>query len=115
MPCPVSSEMEKIIEEHAKQGHRVILLSRHESLDMQGAPVALIAISDRIRPAAKDTIAKFQEQGVTVKVISGDHAATVSTIAKNVGIRGAEKYISCEQAQLVDVTKIVNFFATEEL
>ncbi len=96
VPCPVSEEMEEVIRSHASEGHRVILLARHESLDDEGAPTALIAISDRIRPAAKETIAKFQEQGVTVKVISGDHAATVSTIAGRVGIRNADRYISCE-------------------
>ncbi len=96
VPCPVSEEMDSIINGHAALGHRVILLARHESLSEEGEPVALIAISDRIRPAAADTIAKFQEQGVTVKVISGDHAATVSTIAGKVGIKDAEKYISCE-------------------
>ncbi len=96
VPCPVSEEMERIINEHAALGHRVLLLASHETLDTEGEPVALIAISDRIRPAAKETIAKFQEQGVTVKVISGDHAATVSSIAKKVGIKDADKYISCE-------------------
>ena len=96
VPCPVSEEMEKIISSHTELGHRVLLLASHETLDAEGEPVALIAISDRIRPAAKETIAKFQEQGVTVKVISGDHAATVSSIAKKVGIKDADKYISCE-------------------
>ena len=96
VPCPVTEEMEKIINSHAEKGHRVILLASHGTLDEEGEPVALIAISDRIRPAAAETIAKFQEQGVTVKVISGDHAATVSSIAKKVGIKDAEKYISCE-------------------
>jgi len=96
VPCRVTEEMDEIIKRHASLGHRVILLARHETLDSEGEPVALIAISDRIRPAAAETIAKFQEQGVTVKVISGDHAATVSTIAKKVGINNAESYISCE-------------------
>ena len=98
VPCPVSQEMEKIIEEHAAEAHRVILLAKLPSLDTDavGEAVALIAISDRIRPAARETIEKFQSQGVAVKVISGDHAATVSTIAKSVGIIGAENYLSCE-------------------
>ena len=96
VPCPVTTEMDKIINRHAALGHRVILLARHKTLDDVGEPVGLIAISDRIRPAAAETIAKFQKQGVTVKVISGDHAQTVSTIAKQVGIINADKYISCE-------------------
>jgi cation-transporting ATPase E len=96
VPCPISSEIEKMISEHAKEGERVLILVRHEDLDTEGKALALIAISDRIRPAAKETIANFQEQGVTLKVISGDHAETVSTIASRVGINNADKYISCE-------------------
>lgn len=96
VPCPISIEVEKMISEHAKEGERVLILVRHEDLDTEGKALALIAISDRIRPAAKETIANFQEQGVTLKVISGDHAETVSTIASRVGINNADKYISCE-------------------
>lgn len=96
VPCPVSAELEEKIAEHAKNGERVLLLARLESFESEGVAVAMVAISDRIRPNAKETIAKFQEQGVTIKIISGDHAATVSTIAGRVGVIGAENYISCE-------------------
>ncbi len=96
VPCEVGRELERQIEEHAARGERVLLLSRLDSLEGAGTAVALIALEDRIRPGAEDTIRRFQEQDVTVKVISGDHAGTVSSIAKKVGIRGAEKYISCE-------------------
>ncbi len=111
VPCPVTEEMDEIISRHASLGHRVILLARHDSLDEEGEPVALIAISDRIRPAAAETIAKFQEQGVTVKVISGDHAETVSTIAKKVGIINAEKYISCESLTDTELIEAAEHFA----
>ena len=93
VPCPVSAELDERIAERAALGERVLLLAR---LGGEGEAIAMIAIADRIRPSAKETIAKFQEQGVTVKIISGDHAATVSTIAKRVGVLSAEKYISCE-------------------
>ena len=96
VPADVTKAIEKKIEEYAERGERVLLLARMNKLSGHGVPVALIAIADRIRPNAKETIEKFQEQGVRVKVISGDHAATVSTIAEKVGIEGAEKYISCE-------------------
>ena len=111
VPCPVTEEMDGIINEHARLGHRVILLARHKTLEEEGEPVALIAISDRIRPAAADTIAKFQDQGVTVKVISGDHAATVSTIAAKVGIKNAEKYISCEKLSDSELIEAADHFA----
>lgn len=96
VPCPVSSEIDKMIDERTSLGERVLLLSRLDSLEGEGVPVALIALEDRIRPGAEDTIARFQEQDVTVKVISGDHAGTVSAIAMKVGIKDADKYISCE-------------------
>lgn len=94
--CEISAELEAKIDAHAALGERVLVLAEHPSLDEDGYAVAIIAISDRIRPNAKETIEKFQEQGVRVIVISGDHAATVSAIAKRVGITGAENFISCE-------------------
>ena len=96
VPCPVSEELEERIKHHAENGERVLLLARLASLGAEGEAIAMIAIADRIRPAAKETIAKFQEQGVTIKIISGDHAATVSTLATRVGVKDAENYLSCE-------------------
>ncbi len=97
VPCEVSEELEREIEAHAERGERVLLLARLDSLEGAGTAVALVALEDRIRPGAEDTIRRFQEQDVTVKVISGDHAGTVSSIAKKVGIVNAERYISCEE------------------
>lgn len=97
VPCPISDELASKVSEHAKEGERVLILVRHEGeIETEGKALALIAISDRIRSAAKATIASFQEQGVTLKVISGDHAETVSTIASRVGIKNADRYLSCE-------------------
>ena len=96
VPAPVSDEMNAYISSRAKEGERVLLVAKHDDIDNVGAPLALISISDRIRPNAKETIADFQEQGVILKVISGDNAETVSTIAARVGIKDADKYVSCE-------------------
>ena len=96
VPCPISDSLNEAIENHAKRGERVILIARAEEIGSVGIPVGIIAISDRIRPMAKEIIASFQDAGVTLKVISGDHARTVSTIALVVGINNADKYISCE-------------------
>lgn len=96
VPCPVSAELEEKIRLHALEGERVLILARLDAIDGKGEAVAMVAIADRIRPNAKETIAKFQEQGVTIKIISGDHAATVSTIAGRVGVKNHENYISCE-------------------
>ena len=96
-PCDISPELDKMIDERALLGERVLVLAALPSLDGRGVPLALICIADRIRPSARETIDRFQSQGVTVKVISGDHAATVSAIARKVGIKDADKYISCEE------------------
>lgn len=99
VPCEISAELEESISMHAKEGERVLILVRHPDgvLENEGVALALIAINDRIRPAAKETIKNFQDQGVILKVISGDHAETVSTIAARVGIKNADKYISCDK------------------
>lgn len=95
VPCPVSPELEEKIAALAKEGQRVLILASLPALGEEGRAVAMIAIADRIRPNAKEIISQFQSQGVTVKIISGDHAETVSTIAGRVGVEGAENYISC--------------------
>ncbi len=57
------------------------------------ALVALILLSNKIRAEAPDTFKYFAEQGVAIKVISGDNAMAVSEVAKRAGIRGAESYV----------------------
>lgn len=109
--CPVSAELDAKIASHAEEGERVLLLVRQSDFETDGEAIALIAISDRIRPNAKETIAKFQEQGVTVKVISGDNALTVSTIAKRVGINNADKYLSCESLTDDELLAVANDYA----
>ncbi len=96
VPCDINEEVEGKIELHAKNGERVLILARIDDFDKPGEAVAIIALSDRIRPAAEETIKGFQDQGVTIKIISGDHAATVSTLAGRVGVNGYDKYLSCE-------------------
>ncbi len=109
--CPVSDDLRDKITDHAKLGERVLLLVKQPTLEEEGHAIALIAITDRIRPNAKETIAKFQEQGVTVKVISGDHAETVSTIAKRVGINNADKFLSCENLSDEELLRVANDYA----
>ena len=83
-------------DEMARSGARVLLLARtHHALAgdvLPGdrTPAALIGLEERVRPEAADTIAYFKRQGVAVKVISGDHPATVGRVAAAVGIEGAD-------------------------
>ena len=111
VPCDVSEELEEKIKLHALEGERVLLLARLESMEARGVAVAMVAIADRIRPNAKDTIANFQEQGVTIKIISGDHAATVSTIAGRVGVKNYDKYVSCEKLTDEELVAVADEYA----
>ena len=47
-----------------------------------------MTIRDEIRSSAAETIGYFNEQGVTLNVISGDDPRTVSSIARVVGVPG---------------------------
>jgi cation-transporting ATPase E len=51
---------------------------------------ALVVLRQRLRPEASATVRYFAEQGVTVKVISGDNPASVGAIARALEIPGAE-------------------------
>lgn len=56
-------------------------------------PLALLLIKDKLRENVTDTINYFKEQGVALKVISGDSVKTVQNIAKDTGISGAENAV----------------------
>lgn len=56
-------------------------------------PMALILITNRLRGEAAETFRYFKEQGVSVRVISGDNPSTVSEVARQAGIEGAELYV----------------------
>jgi len=72
--------------ELAAAGQRVLLAAREH--DGRPQPAALVVLEERVRPDAEETLRWFAEQGVTVKVLSGDHPATVSAIARRVGLEG---------------------------
>lgn len=97
-----SNRVNDLTQKYASQGLRVLVLAHSpttvfdEKLPAVRRPVAVIAIEDRIRPDAKTTIAWFVENGVDIRVISGDNAITVGNIAKRVGIADADKCISLE-------------------
>jgi len=82
-----------------ESGKRALLLGRASRLPdveklatvAQIEPVAVVVLHDELRPDAADTLAYLTAEGVTIKVISGDHPQTVGTIADSLGLphRGA--------------------------
>lgn len=85
--------------EAVSRGQRVLVIARSpylfsgQQLPAELEPVGLVFISDRLRPSAKETLKYFADQGVTLKVISGDHPLTVAKIAGRAGLAGADNYI----------------------
>lgn len=84
---------------YSNEGYRVLLIGRTYSMNAVSgevgptSPLALILISDCIRTDAKETFSYFASQGVQVKVLSGDNPATVSNIALQAGLSGADRYL----------------------
>ena len=86
--------------EFTSKGQRVIALAHSDRLitgktfEEECELISLIVLKDNVKPDALKTFQWFKDNGVDIKVISGDDAQTVSEIAKSVGISNAEKYIS---------------------
>ncbi len=96
-------EIKEKCEGYAKEGYRVlVLVTTHEKLtetmdSNRMNIVALIVLSDKIRENAKATFEYFAQQGVTLKVISGDNPVTVSKVAERAGLSGADQYIDASE------------------
>ena len=98
-------EYSEQIDQYAAKGCRVLLLAdysgtlRDKQPTAELLPLALILLNNKIRAEAPDTFRFFAEQGVDIKVISGDNHVTVSEVAKRAGIRGAENCVDARTLQ----------------
>lgn len=87
------------ISQYTTKGYRVIVLAKAENLTKDGVidgeilPLGFVVLANEIRDNAVETFTYFKEQGVAIKVISGDNPATVSEVARQAGIENAEKYV----------------------
>ena len=73
-------DIKKMAEEFAKSDKAIV----GDVIPRENIPVALITLEDHIREEAYDTIKWFKDNGVQVKVISGDNPATVAEIANKI-------------------------------
>lgn len=95
-------KIEEQINLYASKGMRVLVLSNSQKplvedfIPTDFSPIALIIIADNVRADVVETIKWFKDNGVSVKVISGDNPITVSEVSKRVGIENAAKYVSLE-------------------
>ncbi len=93
-------ELREGVEGWSSGGFRVLLVAGYDGTPQEAGlepallkPLALILLTNRIRPEAPDTLAYFARQGVAIKVISGDNPVTVSEVARRAGIKNAEHYV----------------------
>ena len=102
------SDYEDYIQTVAAQGFRVLAFaSSPEPADgssLQGRVklLALILLSNPLRKGARETFEFFAENGVEIKVISGDNPVTVSNIAAEAGIENADRYIDARRLESQD-------------
>ncbi len=95
-----SSQLQSQLDSWTEEGCRVLLLAAYDGPLAQGhlepslvRPLALSLLSSALRENAWKTFSYFEQQGVSIRVISGDNPRTASRIALRAGITGAEKYI----------------------
>lgn len=110
------SAVSKRTEEYTKEGFRVLALAKAskpikgDKIEGTTTPIALIVLQDHIREEAKETFKWFKDNNVKIKVISGDDPRTVSHIALEAGIEGAERYISLAGLSDDEVAKIADLY-----
>lgn len=98
-------------------GYRVVMLCHSDNSIVNGEikdrfkPIAAFALEDHVRTEAPDTIKWFVENGVAIKIISGDNPLTASEIAGKCGVPNANKCISLEGLNETQVRDIVNEYA----
>ncbi|MCH5325260.1 MAG: HAD-IC family P-type ATPase [Eubacterium sp.] len=110
------------IEKESEGGYRIILIAHsdgspdyeNKELPANIIPTALVKISDKIRKEAPDTLAFFAEQGVDIRIISGDNPITVSGVAKRAGLADYDRYVDMstikDERQLAEAAEKYKIF-----
>jgi len=108
-----------LVNEQRKQGYRVLLLGHRADLPpvedemLDVAPIACIMLDDPVRESAPTTLAYLREQGVDLKIISGDNPETVSIAAERAGFEGHDRSVDASKLsdeQLVEVLEDTAIF-----
>ena len=113
---PEGKPLEETLRGFAARGCRVLLLAQCDGAEegrLLGVviPLALLVLENPVRPSAPKTFDYFRTQGVTVKVISGDNPVTVSAVARQAGIEGAENWIDARELETdQDIARAVRHY-----
>lgn len=93
------AQYQEQIATYSSKGYRVLVFAQYEgTLDRKPLtepvlPICFVMLANPIRKGAKETFTYFAENDVDIKVISGDNPLTVSVIAAEAGIVGAERFV----------------------
>ncbi len=112
--------MENTMSEMAQKGFRVMVVASSKNKFGDGALPKTLAlesfvfITDKIRKEAPDTLRFFKQEGVNVKIISGDNPQTVRAVAMRAGLEDCDNIVdmstlSTEQEVYEAATKYTIF------
>ena len=111
------AQVRTLVDREAAQGARVLVLAEArgtiaaDSLPPVSRVLGLVLLEDVIRPGAGETLRWFAEQGVGIRVISGDNPVTVSAIARKLGLHGEAVDVSAlSDEQLAEAAKTAVVF-----
>lgn len=99
--APVNDMLQRQLDEWADSGLRVLMLAEFDDEttklkdlpDGSGRAIGAVILRNSLRDGVIDTVKFLQEQGVVIRVISGDNPRTVQHIAREAGIANPDKAI----------------------
>lgn len=111
-----NAELFEEIRSYQQQEMRVLVFLKADKLTDSGIagkkrPLFLLLLSNHIRESAKKTIQWFLDNNVEVKVISGDSAVTVASIARRAGVPDADRFVSLAGLSLEQTAEIADKYS----
>lgn len=99
----LNKDYNHLINKRTINGERIIVFVKEENNEC--TPILFISLKNEIRKNAKEIIKFFNDREVEIRVISGDNPVTVSSIAKEVGIKNYDLFVDCSLLKTRDELK----------
>ena len=99
----LNKDYNHLISKRTINGERIIVFVKEENNEC--APILFISLKNEIRKNAREIIKFFNDREVEIRVISGDNPVTVSSIAKEVGIKNYDLFVDCSLIKTRDELK----------
>lgn len=99
----LNKDYNHLIGKRTINGERIIVFVKEENNEC--VPILFISLKNEIRKNASEIIKFFNDREVEIRVISGDNPVTVSSIAKEVGIKNFDLFIDCSLLKSRDELK----------